>query len=247
MKTFLLALISLFSASAFAGSHIVFVIGEKEYGTKESLTEFFETELKAAGHSATFITAPPEGEAKNDFSGLAEALDKADLVVVSARRRAPAKKDMDALKKFVADGKPLLGIRTASHAFHLKGKEIPKGHAVWEEFDPEILGGNYHGHFGEEPAPVTVMKGAENHAILKDVGGLPDTSKLYNAAPLKDSATCLLIATVTGKTPEPVAWTNVVGENKAKVFYTSLGLVEEFKDKEFRKLLKNAFAWALAK
>ncbi|MDB4657215.1 ThuA domain-containing protein [Verrucomicrobiales bacterium] len=247
MKNFLVALISLFSVSAVAGPHVVFVIGEKEYKTEESLTEFFESELKPAGYTATFFTAPPEGDKRNDFSGLAEALEKADVVMVSTRRRAPAAADMAALKKFVADGKPLMGIRTASHAFHLKDKPIPEGHAVWEEFDPEILGGNYTGHYRDEPAPVMVVKGSEKHSILVGVGKLPATTKLYNSDPLKSTATGLLIATVEGKKPEPVAWTNEVGENKAKVFYTSLGLVEEFEDTEFRKLLKNAFAWAVAK
>ena len=52
--------------------------------------------------------------------------------------------------------------------------------------------------------------------------------------------------TIEGKPAEPVAWINTAGENNAKVFYTSLGQKSDFADREFRKLLTNAVAWATA-
>lgn len=246
MKPLLFTLL-LFAGLAQSGfaQHIVFIIGEKEYKTAESLPAYFESDLKPAGFTATFITAPPEGDAKNDFPGLEEALTKADLCVVSVRRRAPKAGQMAALKAFADSGKPVLGIRTSSHAFHLRGDKAPEGHALWEEFDPDVLGGNYNGHYGNEPAPISVAEGAETHPILAGIGELAPTTKLYRAAPLAKSAQALLYATVERKNPEPVAWTNRFGPNDARVFYTSLGLVEEFANPAFRQFLTQAIQWTL--
>lgn len=229
----------------YGGPHIVFLLGEKEYKTLESVPKFYEEDLKTKGYTATFITASHEDDVRDEFDGLAEALEKADLCFVSVRRRAPAVDDMEALKRFVASGKPIVAIRTSSHAFHLRGKPAPEGRALWEEFDPEILGGSYHGHYGDEIATVSVVKGAKDHPILAGVGKLPDSDKLYQAKPLKESTTLLLEASIEGKDPEPVAWTNRAGDKEARIFYTSLGQVSDFADPGFRQFLVNAVAWAL--
>jgi hypothetical protein len=57
---------------------------------------------------------------------------------------------MDLIRAHVVARKPVVGIRTASHAFALRGKdaEVPPGHADWPEFDHEVLGGNYQNHYG---------------------------------------------------------------------------------------------------
>jgi type 1 glutamine amidotransferase len=243
----LLSVVFLVVTCAFvdAGPHVVFVLGEKEYKTMETVPAFFESALKPAGYTATFITAPPEGESANVFSGLAEALAEADVCFVSVRRRAPAKEDMEALKQFVADGKPIVAIRTSSHAFHLKDKPVPEGHEVWEAFDPAILGGNYHGHYREQRAEVSVVEGAADHAILEGVGPLPSSDKLYQSSPLAAGTTLLLTAKIEGEAAEPVAWTNAVGEKGAKIFYTSLGQETDFSNGAFRGFLKNAVDWAV--
>jgi hypothetical protein len=245
MKWLAIFLFTLFTCPLVAGPHILFLLGEKEYKTLDTVPAYFESELKPKGYSATFITAPPEGEKRDDFSGLAEALEKADLCFISVRRRAPALKDMNALKKFVAGGRPIVAIRTSSHAFHLRGEPAPEGRGLWEDFDPEILGGSYHGHYGDELAKISVAEGAADHPILKGVGPIASSDKLYEPRPLAKSTTLLLNATIAGKEPEPVAWTNRAGPNKAKVFYTSLGQTTDFEDAEFRKLLKNAIDWAI--
>tara|TARA_R110002096_G_scaffold233229_8_gene423253 strand:+ start:415 stop:1158 length:744 start_codon:yes stop_codon:yes gene_type:complete len=246
MKLLTILALTFTSILAQAGPHLVFVIGEKEYGTHESLPAFFESDLKPAGYTATFITAPPEEGVRDDFSGLAKALKKADACFISARRRAPAAKDMQALKQFVADGKPLIAIRTSSHAFHLKGAPIPDGHELWEEFDPAILGGNYDGHYREEIATMSVAEEAKDHPIFKGLGKLPTSDKLYRNAPLAESTTLLLTGTIEGQAPEPTAWTNTVGDNNAKIFSTSLGQLSDFENTEFRKFIKNAIDWAVA-
>jgi type 1 glutamine amidotransferase len=231
-------------------AHVVFMIGEDEYQTWETLPEFAAKDLQAAGHRTTVIHA--DAADKNNFPGLVAALGDADLLFVSVRRRTPVKEQLDAVRAFLAAGKPLVGIRTASHAFALRPKDKltdPKL-AVWQEFDPEVLGGHYTNHHGNGPVTVvSVAAGAEAHPILKGVAVANFSSRgsLYKVSPLEKSTTPLLIGTIPGQAPEPVAWTHLYGPKQARVFYTSLGHPEDFQNAEFRRLLVNGVAWALGK
>ena len=146
--------------------HVVFMIGEREYETKTTLPEFAKKQLEPRGVRFTIIHADEAD--KNNFAGLA-ALKTADLLLVSVRRRSPPKEQLDLVREFVAAGKPVVGIRTASHAFHTKGTH-PDGHDEWQEFDAEILGGNYHGHHANGITSVLkAADGAQGHPILAGV------------------------------------------------------------------------------
>src|SRR4029079_10523571 len=103
----------------------VFVIGDDEYKTETTLPAFANAEREPAGIRCTFVIADPK--TPHDFKGI-EALDDADLLVVSARRRAPTAEQMRRIRKYVDAGKPVVGVRTASHAFDARGK-APEGHA----------------------------------------------------------------------------------------------------------------------
>ena len=63
----------------------VFLIGEDEYKTETTLPAFARKELEPMGIRCTFIIADPKRP--HDFPGI-EALDDADLLVLSVRRRA---------------------------------------------------------------------------------------------------------------------------------------------------------------
>src|ERR1043166_4515579 len=97
--------------------YIVFMIGEDEYKTWETLPEFAKTELEPKGFRATIIQADPSD--KNNFPGLIEALRDADLLFISLRRRTPYKERLEAVRAHLKAAKPLVGIRTACHAFAL--------------------------------------------------------------------------------------------------------------------------------
>ena len=66
-------------------------------------------------------------------------------------------------------------------------------------------------------------------------------------SPLVPQTKPLLIGTIPGESPEPIAWTHEYGPKHARVFYTSLGHPDDFDNAEFRRLLVNAVAWALGK
>jgi type 1 glutamine amidotransferase/nicotinamidase-related amidase len=221
----------------------VLAISEDEYRTSQTLPAFARDVVQdRLGVDVKVLLGDPKNP--NVIPGLAEALDKADLLVVSMRRRALPQKDLEAVRRFLAAGKPVVGIRTASHAFDLKGK-IPEGHAVWPKFDPEVLGGNYSGHHGAgAQATIKVAEGADKHPILTGVQlPLVGHGSLYKVSPLANSTTSLLMGSIANQSSEPVAWVNPYG--KSRVFYTSLGHPDDFADPQFRRLLANALLWTL--
>jgi type 1 glutamine amidotransferase len=228
-------------------SRIVFMIGEDEYHTWETLPEFAEKDLKPRGYRIDIIHA--DAADKNHFPGLTAALREADLLFLSVRRRTPLKEELHAVRAYLAEGKPLIGIRTASHAFALrpKDKQPDPKFAIWQEFDPEILGGHYTGHYGKDRAVVSLVPGAESHPILKDISiaNLQGNGGLYKVSPLNSACTPLLLGTLPGHPAEPVAWTYAQGARKGRVFYTSMGHADDFKIPDFRRFLLNAVQWAL--
>ena len=226
---------------------VVFLSAESEYGAAESLPEFtHELQIKYGLYCEILQgSIAKRGDDRHELAGL-EALTNADLAVVFMRRRALHPEQMKYFRDYMAAGKPLIALRTACHAFDTRGS-APEGFAEWPKFDPEVLGGNYHGHYGAGPkCTVTLAAGAESHPILAGVK-IPFTSNgsLYEVRPLAESTTRLLIGTIPDKEPEPVAWTNRYGPSR--VFFTSLGHADDFQNKSFRQLLVNAVFWAMSK
>lgn len=230
---------------------VVMLIGDDEYKTEVTLPAFAETDLKPIGIDVKIVHA--DAKDKNQFPGMAEAVKNADLVLVSVRRRTPPKDQLDALKAHLAAGKPIVGIRTASHAWSLRKDAdvaaIEKlGLSTFDGFDAEVLGGHYTGHHGAgAKTALKLADGAEKHPILRGVtlDKLEGNGSLYKVSPLATSASPLLIGSIPDQNAEPVAWTNLPGDKKARVFYTSLGHAEDFENPAFRKLLQNGVLWSL--
>lgn len=234
-----------FSYSTDQRRHIAFLIAEDEYKTEQTLPVFAARQLDKNDHVSYILDA--EGE-KNNLPGVS-ALGDADVLVVSARRRVLPKEQLDAIRKFVASGKGVVGIRTASHAFCLRGNApIPAGHDAWTGFDPEVLGGQYTNHHGEgSKVSIALAPKASAHPILEgvDVAGLVGNGSLYKVSPIAKTATPLLIGSIPNQPAEPVAWVNAPASGN-RVFYTSLGHPDDFSLPAFQRLLKNAIDWAAA-
>ena len=119
------------------------------------------------------------------------------------------------IRRYVEAGKPVVGIRTASHAFDARGK-APQGHAEWPTFDPDVLGGHYTGHHANDLKPrVTDGQGRRgpSHPRGRET---PFTGQgsLYKTSPLAASARALLVGEIPGHPAEPVAWVNLVGTRR---------------------------------
>jgi putative heme-binding domain-containing protein len=226
---------------------IVMVIGENEYSTSETLPEFARTELERRGYEVAYVSASSTAGDSN-FQNYA-AIKDADLILVSARRRTPPKGMVELLRAHVEAGKPIVGIRTASHAFDAppSGPEF----VAWPKFDRNVLGGTYGGHYDNKPpaAPHTVVElvgSNATHLVLTGVTTVPFrvTSHLYKYTNLDSSVIPLMQGHVEGKdVVEPVAWVNTAQDRR--VFYTSLGNPEDFQIEAFRRLLLNGILWCL--
>ncbi len=219
----------------------VFMIGEDEYKTEETLPAFAAKELEPLGIRCNFAIADPK--TPHDFRGI-EALKDANLLVLSVRRRAPTAEQMRIIRQYVDAGKPVVGIRTACHAFDTKGKAPPE-HAEWKTFDPDVLGGHYTTHYS--PKLTTVVDNPpdkQNHPVVLGIKvPFESHSSLYKVSPLAASTQTLLMGSVPDQKPEPIAWINRKGT--ARIFFTSMGGPTDFENPEFRRLLKNAVFWAL--
>ena len=224
--------------------HIAIVMAEREYKTEESLPKFALGEL---GKDFKISLVFADAENRDTLPGV-EVIADADVVLVSVRRRNLPKAQLDLFRKHVADGKPLIGIRTASHAFHQRKEGVPDGLDEWRDFDAEVFGGSYHGHHSGKIATFAQVHGkSADHPILEGVNTkrFQTYGSLYEVRPLGEGATILLDGSAQGiKEGEPVAWTHT-GTGGGRVFYTSLGHPYDFGVTDFRKLLRNAVYWAV--
>jgi type 1 glutamine amidotransferase len=71
----------------------------------------------------------------------------------------------------------------------------------------------------------------------------PVASSLYQVRPLAEGTTVLLTGTAGDHPAEPVAWT-YQPPGRGRVFYTSLGHADDFKQEQFVRLLRNGVFWA---
>lgn len=231
------------AAHSFVGDgrkHLVMMIGEKEYKTIETLPDFAKQQLSEQ-FRVTFATPDPDDP--NRFLGLG-ALESADVLLVSVRRRALPEDQLALVRKHVAAGKPVVGIRTASHAFSLRGKPEPEGHAVWEDWDPQVFGGHYSGHHGNQLK--TFAKPVGESPILSglDAEEFSTGGSLYEVRPLEKGTTVLLEGRTEGaEDPEPVAW-SFIRQDGGRSFYSSLGHVDDFASPNFTTVLRNGIYWA---
>jgi type 1 glutamine amidotransferase len=228
-------------------THIVFLITKdtNNYEADITIPVFAEKLRKEHGYEVTVLLG--EGDHGSYRYPSVDALANADLLVVFARRIALPHEQMNVIKDYVKKGKPVVGIRTANHAFKVNGK-IEQGYEDWFEFVADVLGCENKGYGPQDDgAEMSVLPEAVNHPIVKDVKPLQWHGKgsLYLVSLVDKHATVLM----QGKhedNVQPVAWTRV-SSSKNKVFYTSLGHPSDFALPQFNMLLVNGITWALGK
>lgn len=204
---------------------VCLVSGSQTYNSEISLPAFKAAIEPRYALECTLIQAL----GKDQLPGL-EALDTCDVALFFTRRLEISGQELEAVKRYCLGGKPIVAVRTACHGFQ-----------GFLEFDKEVLGGNYHGHYGGDViTKVVTAPGMESHPILHKVGALDSLSSLYRTHPLAKD-TQMLLGGVAPEGAQPVAWTR---EYKgARVFFTSLGSVEDFENPSFRRMIVNALFW----
>lgn len=202
------------------------ISGSAEYKSEESLKAFQKELEKAYKVTVTASWGKDGGKSLDNL----DALKDAELLILFARRMSLPEDQMKLVRAHWEAGKPVVGIRTAGHAFGKDDNEL---------FDRKVLGGHYKGHYGNEPVKVANV-GPADHPVLKGVG--PFTSrKLYSTGDLASDIVVLQTGDI-GKAKHPVT---IAHEYKGgRTVFTSLGVPEDFQDENFRLLLTNAVFWA---
>lgn len=232
------------SSFRFAGDQrpeLAIVIAEDEYETATTLPAF------AAEHLGQYRLQLVFGSETDSASmpGL-EQIAEADALLVSVRRRPLLPQQLDVVRRFVAAGKPVIGIRTSSHAFCLRNKQPDGALADWPEFDAEVWGGSYTNHYANDAHPeISLIASAPDTALARSLphASFISSGSLYIAAPLGPGTQPLMQGAIKDQAAEPVAWTNVRAAG-GRSFYTSLGHKGDFEKDEFRLLLANGIHWA---
>lgn len=222
------------------GKHIVLISGDEEYRSEEALPQLGKILATQHGFKCTVLFAidPATGiinpnEQKN-IPGL-EALKTADLCIMSLRFRNLPDEQMKHIDDYLKRGGPVLGMRTTTHAFNMRGgnyAHYSNGYngdkKAWKDgFGRLVVGEKWISHHGGHKRESTggyIADGAKDHPILngikdRDVWG--DTDVYGVRLPLPgDSKPLILGAVLTGMKPDdkvkegkqnnpmmPVAWT----------------------------------------
>jgi hypothetical protein len=259
------------------GKNVVLISGDEEYRSEEALPQLAKILAKHHGFTCTVLFAvAPDGtidpNRQDNIPGL-EALRKADLMIIATRFRDLPDDQMKEVVDYVESGRPVIGLRTATHAFSIKGKKKYAKYSFnskeWDGgFGRQVLGEtwvNHHGHHGVEGTRGLIAPGAESSPILKGIkdGDIWGTTDVYTVRlPLPGDSKPLILGqvidtmTATGKPVEgkkndpmmPVAWTKTfTGESgkPARVFATTMGAASDMQSEGTRRLLVNASYWAV--
>jgi type 1 glutamine amidotransferase len=233
--------------------HIVFVTGDDEYRSEITMPMLAAILEKAHGFKASIAYAKPRPQTKDNIEGL-EALDSADLMVVFTRFRSLPDDQLQRILRFAESGKPMVGLRTSTHAFL-----YPDGHprqALNDGFGRDVFGQKWITHHGSQSSTDVAVHGANaSHPILRGVAPFHARSWLYHVSPLHGEATVVMDGSSvnsnkTNKLDEfplvqPVAWTRQY--KQSRVFFTTLGHPDDFAQASMRRLVINGIYWALGR
>ena len=162
------------------GKQVVLVSGDEEYRSEEELTQLGKILAQRHGFRATVLFAldPASGVIdpvnRGNIPGL-EALQSADLMIIATRFRDLPDEQMKYIDAYVKSGRPILALRTATHAFRIPvGKTYSRYSFDSKEWDGgfgrQILGEtwvNHHGHHGVESTRGVIAPGMENNPIVR--------------------------------------------------------------------------------
>jgi type 1 glutamine amidotransferase/nicotinamidase-related amidase len=219
--------------------HVAFLVSDDHYDADKTLPAFAQTLRERYGVHCSVL----HGQGKGDIPVTAE-LESADCLVLFIRRLAFPKYQLDRVRRYLDSGQPLVAMRTASHAFDVRGQS-KEGEDEWPEFDPQVLGGNYQGHGPNAlGSDVAVVPDQADHPLMQDVQPAQwhSVGSLYFTAPVAANATVLQTGSIEDRT-EPLTW--IRQYDRGRVFYTGLGHPDDFDKPQFKKLLINAIFWAM--
>ncbi len=216
------------------GRHIVFVTGDEEYRSEESMPMLAKILAAHHGFKCTVLFAINKDSGAIDpltldnIPGL-EALDTADLMVMFVRFRELPDEQMKHIMDYTNSGRPIVALRTATHPFFYRSrKDSPYAKWSWNNKDSQFKGGygrqvfgetwiSHYGNHQKESTRGLIAPGMEGHPIVRGVGEIWGPSDVYSLTTLHGDCKPVIMGYVlTGmkpddkvnenKKPLPVAW-----------------------------------------
>lgn len=273
-KSLTIAIVFLCGIATFAqkkAPHIVFVIGDEEYRSEESMPMLGEILHREMGAKITLCYSVNEDgfvdpNITDKIEGL-EALATADLMVVFTRWRNLPANQAKMITDYAESGRPMVGFRTATHTFMYK--DNPEMQHLNNDWPAKVFGQQWithHGHFEDGNAPLTEVSILPNAKtkILNGFEPFKAYSWLYHvdggewklngdAQPFLSGKSLRSNHELSGNLDKfsltnPVAWTKTytgTSGKAARVFFTTLGHPYDFKNESMRKLALNGIYWSL--
>jgi len=193
---------------------IVFVIGDHEYKSERSMPLMANILAERHGFDCYAVFSTDEKgkitPSADNIEGL-EILEKADLMVSYNRFRCLPDEQMQHIVDYLATGKPIIGMRTSTHAFNYaknpdskfaKYSYNYKGDDYKGGFGKQVLGETWIGHWGKkhkESSRGVFAPGQKRHPILKGIkdGEIWGTTDVYEVKlPLTEGCTPILLGEV---------------------------------------------------
>ena len=259
------------------GKHIVFLTGDEEYRSEEALPMLARILAARHGFKCTVLFAVNptnhqiEPTVVTNLPGL-EALDSADLCVMALRFRELPDDQMKHFVDYVNSGKPIIALRTSTHAFQYKlNPQSPYAKYGWQSktwvggFGRQVLGEtwvDHHGKHGFESTRSVIEATAATHPILRSVDAIWCPSDVYSVVHLPAEAKVLARGQVlTGMNASdppvegaknhpmmPLVWVrDYTGETgkTSKIVATTMGAAVDLQNEGLRRLLVNAAYWTV--
>jgi hypothetical protein len=194
-------------------------------------------------------------------------------MIIATRFRNLPDSQMKYIDDYLASGKPVVGMRTATHAFNLRSSKTYARYSYnskeWSGgFGRQVLGEtwiSHHGSHGKQSTRGLRAQGRENHPILRGIkdGDIWGPTDVYGVRlPLPGDSQPLVMGqvlegmeptdkAVSGKPNDPmmpIAWvkTYMTSSDKVgRVFTTTMGASQDLTSEGVRRMLVNASYWAL--
>lgn len=169
--------------------NVVLVSGDEEYRSEEASPQLAKILSERHGFNCTVLFAQDPEEPGiinpnyvNSIPGL-EKLKTADLMVIFTRFRALPDEQMKYIDDYLKSGKPVIGIRTSTHAFYFKNADFESSYLHYgNSYDGEdewkggfgrlVLGEkwiSHHGHHKHQSTKGIAAPGEKNHPILNGI------------------------------------------------------------------------------
>ncbi|MBL8047473.1 MAG: ThuA domain-containing protein [Chthonomonas sp.] len=243
---------------------VVLIAADPEYRSEQAMPQLARIFARHGFQCTVLFAQDPAGTVNPTHTGLVPGLSKlenADLCVLMARFQHWADRDMRHFAKYVAAGKPLIALRTSTHAFAYPADSQSEFKSwSWDQpdggFGRRVLGETWVAHWGRHGAEGTRATPVGDHPVLRGVGPIEVSTDAYEAHPPASAQVLLRGANMAGlaagsplvndpkRGPMPVAWIPAV---RARVLTTTMGSSRDLLDANFRRLLLNAAAWAVGR